>query len=190
MEFDNGTAKTGIIIGSPVTLSRAVVSSAVAQTVPAGPAVSFAVGNNVQVDVGAAQEIVTVTAVTPTSFTAIFSKNHPANAQAIRPYEQDFIFPSPRIAVLDNNLNYQYALVAQLYDWGAKGQQTFPVLAPQDMTPGTITVESLGPKSVEGGTFETLRVNTADLETLAYYDARRRLMRVEVPAAMVVIVRR
>jgi hypothetical protein len=106
------------------------------------------------------------------------------------PYQSDFMFPSSRVAILDNNLNYQYTLVAQLYDWNAKGPQTFPVLAPQDMTPGTITVESLGRKTVEGGTFETLRVNTADLEVLAYYDARRRLMRLEIPAAMVAIVRR
>jgi hypothetical protein len=106
------------------------------------------------------------------------------------PYHSDFMFPSPRVAILDNNLYYQYALVAQLYDWNLKGQQTFPVLIPQDVTPGSITVESLGPKSVEGGTFEALRVNTADLEILAYFDARRRLMRVEVPAAMVTIVRR
>ena len=97
---------------------------------------------------------------------------------------------SPLIAVLDNNLYYQYALVAQLYDWSAGGQQTFPVLIPQDVTPGTITVESLGPKTVEGGTFETLRVNTTDIEILAYYDTRHRIMRVEVPAAMVTIVRR
>jgi hypothetical protein len=100
------------------------------------------------------------------------------------------MFTSPRLAVLDNNLYYHYALVAQLYDWNAKGQQSFPVLIPQDVTPGSISVESLGPKTVEGGTFETLRVNTADLEILAYYDARRRLMRVEVPAAAVAIVRR
>jgi hypothetical protein len=106
------------------------------------------------------------------------------------PYQADFMFTSPRLAVLDNNLYYHYALVAQLYDWNAKGQQSFPVLIPQDVTPGSISVESLGPKTVEGGTFETLRVNTADLEILAYYDARRRLMRVEVPAAAVAIVRR
>lgn len=106
------------------------------------------------------------------------------------PYQADFMFPSPRVAVLDNNLYYQYALVAQLYDWNAKGQQTFPVLIPQDVTPGTISVESMGQKTVEGGTFETLRVNTADLEILAYYDARHRLMRLEAPAAGVAIVRR
>ncbi len=106
------------------------------------------------------------------------------------PYEQDFVFPSPRVAILDNNLYSQYALLAQLYDWRAKGQQTFPVLIPQDLTPGTINVESLGVKNIEGSALEALRINTADLEVLAYFDAQRRLARIEVPSANVVIVRR
>jgi hypothetical protein len=190
VEFTDGTAKTGIMIGAPLAIAQAVLAGPAAQAVKASSTASLAVGNHVQVDVGGSQEVVAVTAVTPTSFSAIFSKNHAANAQVIRPYEQDFIFPSPRVAVLDNNLYSQYALLAQLYDWNAKGQQTIPVLIPQDMTPGTIAVESLGQKSVEGQTFESLRVKTADVEILAYYDSRRRLMRVEVPAATVAIVRR
>lgn len=190
VEFTDGTAKTGIIIGGPVTITRPVVPSATAQTVPTNSAVPFAAGNNVQVDVGAAQEMVAVTAVTPTSFTAIFSKNHAANVQAIRPVEQDFIFPSPRVAILDNNLYSQYALLAQLYDWSVKGQQTFPVLIPQDMTPGSIMLESLGAKTVDGASLEALRVNTADIDIVAYFDARHRLMRLEVPSANVAVVRR
>jgi hypothetical protein len=106
------------------------------------------------------------------------------------PYQADFLFGSPRVAVLDNNLYFQYTLVAQLYDWNAKGSQSFPVLIPQDITPGSITVESLGPQKVAGGAFEALRVTTADLEIVAYFDARHRLMRLEVPGAMVSIVRR
>ena len=106
------------------------------------------------------------------------------------PYEQDFIFPSPRVAILDSNLHYQYALISVLYNWNAKGEQTFPVLIPQDLTPGTISVDSLGPKTVEGGSFEALRVKTADLEIIAYFDAKHRLMRLEVPAANVAVVRR
>jgi hypothetical protein len=190
VEFADGTAKTGILIGAPVTITQAVAGGPGAQPVRANPTADLAVGNNVQVDVGDAQEMVTVAAVTPASFSAIFSKNHSANTQAIRPFEQDFIFPSPRVAVLDNNLHSQYAMLAQLYDWNAKGQQTIPVLIPQDMTPGAISVESLGQKTVGGSTFEALRVSTADVEILAYYDSRHRLMRVEVPVAMVAVVRR
>ena len=109
---------------------------------------------------------------------------------AKEPYLQDFVFPSPRLAVLDNNLHHQFALLALLYNWNVKGQQTFPVLIPQDMTPGSVSVESLGAKTIEAAQFEALRVNTADAEIIVYFDARRRLMRLEVPAANVAVVRR
>jgi hypothetical protein len=109
---------------------------------------------------------------------------------AKEPFQEDFVFPSPRVAVLDNNLHQQYALLALLYNWNAKGRQSFPVLIPQDMTPGSISVESLGSKTVESAPLEALRVNTDDAEVLVYFDAQRRLMRLEVPAAGVAIVRR
>ncbi len=98
-------------------------------------------------------------------------------------------FPSPRIAVLDNNLYYQYAVLAQLYDWKAGGKQVFPVLIPQDMTPGSISVESIGPQQIESAKYETLRVSSPDLEILLYLDAGRRLMRVDVPSSKATIER-
>jgi hypothetical protein len=105
------------------------------------------------------------------------------------PLLQDFTFTSPRIAVLDNNLYYQYAVLAQLYDWKAGGKQVFPVLIPQDMTPGSISVEAIGPQQVESAKYETLRVSSTDLEILLYLDAGRRLMRVDVPSSKVTIER-
>jgi hypothetical protein len=105
------------------------------------------------------------------------------------PLLQDFTFPSPRIAVLDNNLYYQYAVLAQLYDWKAGGKQVFPVLIPQDVTPGSILVESIGPQQVENTKYETLRVSSPDLEILLYLDAGRRLMRVDVPSSKATIER-
>ena len=105
------------------------------------------------------------------------------------PFLQDFTFPSSRIAVLDNNLYYQYAVLAQIYDWKTAGKQTFPVLIPQDMTPGSISVESIGPQQVESAKYETLRVNSPDLEILLYLDESRRLMRVDVPASKATIQR-
>jgi hypothetical protein len=105
------------------------------------------------------------------------------------PVEQHFTFPKPRVAVLDNNLYDHYALLAQLYDWNAGGKQDFPVLIPQDMIPGSISVESLGPQQVENAKYEGLRVSTMDLEILLYLDAAHRLMRMEVPASKVTILR-
>ena len=105
------------------------------------------------------------------------------------PIQQDFKFTSARVAVLDNNLYDQYAVLGRIYDWQAKGTQTFPVLIPQDATPGSIDVESLGPQTIDGARLEALRVHSKDLEIEIYFDAKFRLMRIEVPAAKVVIVR-
>jgi hypothetical protein len=105
------------------------------------------------------------------------------------PFQQNFTFPSPRIAVLDNNLYFQYAVLALLYDWKVGGKQVFPVLIPQDMTPGSISVESIGPQQVESAKYDTLRVSSTDLEILLYLDAGHRLMRVDVPASKATIER-
>ena len=105
------------------------------------------------------------------------------------PFLQEFTFSSPRVAVLDNNLYYQYAVLAQLYDWKTGGRQDFPVLIPQDSTPGSISVESLGSQEVEGGKYEALRVSSTDLEILLYLDTNHRLMRLDVPSSKVTIER-
>ena len=100
--------------------------------------------------------------------------------------KQDFTFPSPKIAVLDNNLYDQYAILGHLYDWNAKGVQTFPVLIPQDLTPGSITAESISPSN---GAVSALRVKTSDVAIELYFDSDRHLVRLAVPAAKVVVMR-
>jgi hypothetical protein len=109
--------------------------------------------------------------------------------QGARPFEQDLTFGTPLIAVLDNNLYYQYAVLARVYDWNKRGAQTFPVLIPQDLTPGSITIESTGSASAAGKSYEGLRVTTSDLEVLLYLDSNHRLMRLEVPSAKVSVFR-
>ena len=109
--------------------------------------------------------------------------------QGARPFQQDLTFNTPLIAVLDNNLYHQYAVLARIYDWSKRGVQTFPVLIPQELTPGTITVQSTGSASYDGKTYEGLKVNTSDLEILLLLDGNHRLMRLEVPDAKVSVVR-
>jgi hypothetical protein len=101
------------------------------------------------------------------------------------PYHQDFKFVSPRVIVLDNNLYEQYAVLVRIYDWSAGGEQSFPVLIPQDITPGMIKV-SVGNGS--GGLTE-LVVKSADLEIHLFCDASHKLVRLEVPASRVVVER-
>ena len=112
-----------------------------------------------------------------------------ANLGTGSPLMKDFKFDSPRIAVLDNNLYYQYALLAQIYDWKAAGKQTFPVVIPQDLTPGSISVESIGLQQSGSASYDTLRVSSPDLEILLYLDATHHMLRLEVPAAKVTIQR-
>jgi len=106
-----------------------------------------------------------------------------------QPFLQELSFGSPRVLVLDNNLYHHYAILARLYDWKARGSQTFPVLIPQDMTPGSLTVESAGPENVEGAVYEVLHVSTADIEVRLYLDSSHRLMRLAVPASKAVVIR-
>jgi hypothetical protein len=109
--------------------------------------------------------------------------------QGARPYEQDLTFGGPLVAILDNNLYHQYAVLARLYDWSKGGVQQLPVLIPQELTPGTITLESSGSASAEGKAYEGLRVATSDLEILLLLDSKHKLMRIEVPSAKVSVVR-
>lgn len=109
--------------------------------------------------------------------------------QGARPFEQDLTFGTPLISVLDNNLYYQYAVLARIYDWSKGGSQSFPVLIPQELTPGSITVESTGSVTDNGKSYEGLRVNTSDLEVHLFLDSSHRLQRIEVPSAKVSVIR-
>jgi hypothetical protein len=108
---------------------------------------------------------------------------------ATRPFDQSFSFGTPLVAVLDNNLYHQYALLARLYDWSKGGEQTLPVLIPQELTPGSVKLLSSGSASADGKTYEGLKVSTSDLEILLLLDSNHRLMRLEVPDAKVSVTR-
>ena len=105
-----------------------------------------------------------------------------------RPFTQQLTFSSPQIVILDNNLYYQYAVLAHLYDWQKKGPQTFSVLVPQELTPGTITVESLGTQDVDGKKLDELTVKTEDLEVDVYLEGPR-VVRIVAPSSNAEIVR-
>ena len=104
-------------------------------------------------------------------------------------FEQSLSFNSPLIVVLDNNLYHQYAVLARLYNWSKRGAQTFPVFIPQELMPGTVTAEATGSASVDGKSYEGFRVSTTDLEIDLFLDSGHRLMRLEVPAAKVSVIR-
>ena len=109
--------------------------------------------------------------------------------QGAAPYNQDNSFGSPLIAVLDTNLYHQFELLAHIYNWNKKGAQDFPVLIPQQLTPGTISVEFTGTANAAGKSYEGLKATTSDIEILLYLDSAHRLIRLEVPSAKVAVVR-
>jgi len=106
-----------------------------------------------------------------------------------QPFEQELTFSSPMIVVLDNNLYHQYAVLARIYDWSRRGTQSFSVLIPQQLTPGTIQVDWAGAVSAAEKTYEGLKVRTSDLEIVLYLDPAHKLMRLEAPSAKVAVVR-
>jgi hypothetical protein len=109
--------------------------------------------------------------------------------QGARPFEQALTFNSPHIVILDNNLYYQFAVLGRVYDWSRRGSQSFSVLIPQELTPGTITVDSAGTVTAEGKSYEGLKVTTSDLEVILYLDTNHRLMRLEVPSSKAAVIR-
>jgi len=109
--------------------------------------------------------------------------------QGAHAFEQDLSFGSPFIVVLDNNLYHQYAVLARVYDWSRRGTQSYSVLVPQELLPGSVTVDAVGAVSADGKAYEGLKVSTSDLEVILYLDTNHRLMRLEVPSAKVVVVR-
>ena len=104
------------------------------------------------------------------------------------PYTQEFNFQTPPVVILDNNMYHQYAVLARIYDWEHKESKTYSVLIPQDLTPGTVTVDYGGPQAVDGQKLDVLRVRTTDLEIEVYCD-NGRMVRLEVPSAKAVVVR-
>jgi hypothetical protein len=105
-----------------------------------------------------------------------------------RPYTQQFTFSSPMVVVLDDNMYHQYQILGNLYDMQKGGSQTFTVLVPQELTPGTVTVDSLGKQEVDNKKMEELRVKTEDNEIDLYLD-NGKLMRLVAPAANAEVIR-
>jgi hypothetical protein len=109
--------------------------------------------------------------------------------QGAHSFEQDLTFGSPMVVVLDNNLYHQYAVLARIYDWAKKGEQTFSVIVPQQLTPGTIKVDSAGTLTADGKNYDGLKVTTSDIELMLFLDPNHRLMRLEVPTSKAAVVR-
>jgi hypothetical protein len=104
---------------------------------------------------------------------------------------QEFHFNTGRVAVLDNNVFHHFALFARLYDSQKQGVQSFPVFIPQSIQPGTATIESKGTDTLqvngENVLARRLEIITTDNRVLVWIKEDGGLLRLEVPAAKVVV---
>ena len=104
---------------------------------------------------------------------------------------QEFHFNTRRVAVLDNNVFHHFALFARLYDFQKRGVQSFPVFIPQSIQPGTATIESKGTDTLqvngESVLARRLEIITTDNRVLIWLEEDGGLLRLEVPAAKVVV---
>ena len=89
----------------------------------------------------------------------------------------DFRFPDGGI-ILDNNFFHHYLIL--LYRFQA-GEKNFPVFVPQDMSIGTATVRSTGPRTYD--------LEVGDVKMQATTDADGSLIKLTVPSANVVVER-
>lgn len=99
-----------------------------------------------------------------------------------QPYTQQFTFASPKVVILDNNLYDQFEILARLYDSQKGGEQTFPVMIPQELTPGSVAVTSLGDQESDGKELQELEVKTADLQVDLFLQGKK-LVRIVSPSA-------
>ena len=89
----------------------------------------------------------------------------------------DFRFPDGGV-ILDNNLFHHYLIL--LYR-AHGGQTSLPVFVPQDMSIGSATVRTTGPRTYD--------LEIGDVKMQATTDADGRMLKLTVPAANVVIER-
>jgi len=101
---------------------------------------------------------------------------------------------APEVAVLDDNVFHQYALLAQRYNFDRSGLQEFPAFIPQESIGGILHVLYKGDEKIDvnGKTEEAqhLVVDTNDLKIDLYVEGKdHRMVKMEVPSSQVTVVR-
>lgn len=101
---------------------------------------------------------------------------------------------APDVAVLDDNVFHQYALLARRYNFDRSGLQEFSAFIPQESIGGILHVLYKGDEKIEvnGKTEEVqhLVVDTNDLKIELYVEGKdHRMVKMEVPSSQVTVVR-
>jgi prepilin-type N-terminal cleavage/methylation domain-containing protein len=104
--------QAGLLSFAPTTLSGAVTSNSNAQSVNVGSTNGMFVGEKLLIDTGDLQEVVSITAVSGTSITGIFSKNHASGVTV----NATGIFPQ---GIMSTSTGTQLQLFGDLYGDGS-----------------------------------------------------------------------
>ncbi len=142
--------QAGLLSLRPRQLSAAVIASSTAQAVSVSPTTNyFFVGQKLLIDTGAGAEVVALTAVSPTTISGIFTKNHSLGA----PIDTVGVFPG---GVLTSSTATQLQLLGDInadgtvhyvrYDCDAAGgtlkRSSTPITASSSNTP-QVVIENL-----------------------------------------------
>jgi len=99
---------------------------------------------------------------------------------------QQIEFFVPRdVVVLDTNFFHHYTFLVRRYDFLTGGRQHVNILIPQEATPGMISLEYAGADQ----SLRKLVARTDELEIEIWADEAGRVMKLNVPAAKVEVVR-
>ncbi len=99
---------------------------------------------------------------------------------------QDMEFYVPKdVVVLDTNFFHHYTFLVRQYDFVKGGRQHMSVLVPQEASPGMVNVEYLG----QDQSLRKLVARTDELEIHIWADDAGRIMKIQVPAAKVEVIR-
>lgn len=107
--------------------------------------------------------------------------------------DREFDLPHD-VLVLDDNVFYQYQLIAIKYQAMGGGRQTFRVFVPQEALPSSLTVEDMGnaTSATEGVTanLRHLLITTDVTHIDLWFDAQQHIQRVSVPGVQLEAVRK
>lgn len=100
---------------------------------------------------------------------------------------------APDVALLDDNIFHQYALLAQRYDYEKGGLQEFSAFIPQESIGGVLHIIYKGDEKIDVGgksvAVQHLLVDTNDLKLDLYVEGlRHHLVKMEVPSSKVAVV--
>ncbi len=104
--------------------------------------------------------------------------------------QREFVFETPDLVILDNNVFHHYLFLLRRYDFTRGGPQSVRILIPQEVLPALVTLEDRGEETQGESRLRCLVMTSEDNQVWLWLDENRQLVRLSVPQAKVEVVRR